>query len=118
MRQHLAVKESPPKAVTMKPFAARGVHITSDDGQVDQATVRIRKSAQEEVTWFAHGAQTATIVFASRDGSPFQESVYHVPTGGSVSSGPIKGAAQYNKPYKYSVVGPGGVNDPEVIIDR
>ncbi len=96
----------------------KGVHITSDDGQVDQSTVEVSKSMAEEVTWFAYGGGGATIVFSSSDGSPFQESLFQVPATGSVSSGPAKATAVENKTYKYTVVGQAGANDPGVIIQN
>lgn len=94
----------------------KGVHITSDDGQVDVYDVDISKVGADEVTWFAHGAARATIEFSSAAGSPFQESTFHVPAGGSVSSGPAKASAVVGKYYKYTVKGPKGENDPGVII--
>jgi hypothetical protein len=49
-------------------------------------------------------------------GSPFEKTTFHIPAGGSVSSGPAKATAEAEKRYKYSVVGEKGVNDPTVII--
>jgi hypothetical protein len=66
------------------------------------------------VTWSSTGK--AIISFSSRDGSPFEEAIFHVPAGGSVSSGPAKATAEEEKSYKYSVVGEKGVNDPTVIV--
>jgi hypothetical protein len=96
--------------------AHRGVHITSDNGQVDVFDVEISKSMADQVTWFAHGASGAIIEFSSSDGSPFEESTFHVPATGSVSSGPAKPSAVANKYYKYTVKGRTGKNDPGVII--
>lgn len=96
----------------------KGVHITSDDGQVDVYDVDISRGGRDEVTWFAHGAVRATIEFSSADGSPFQDATFHVPAGGSVSSGPAKGSAVVGKYYKYTVKGPKGSNDPGVIIQN
>jgi hypothetical protein len=93
------------------------VKITSHDGQVDTHTVRVSKSVGEEITWFSHDNKRAIVVFASADGSPFQETHFHVPAGGSVSSGPAHDLAEH-KSYKYTVVGHTGVNDPVVIIDK
>jgi hypothetical protein len=43
--------------------------------------------------------------------------MFEVPAGGSVSSGSAQGTA-LPKPYKYTVVGPNGENDPVVIIEK
>jgi hypothetical protein len=91
----------------------RHVH-AEEDGQVDNPTVHVSRSAGHQVTWFSN--KKAIISFSSRSGSPFEESTFHVPAGGSVSSGPVKPTAEAEKPYKYSVVGEKGVNDPTVII--
>lgn len=91
----------------------RHVH-AEDNGNVDNETVHVSKSAGHEVTWFSR--TKAIITFSSESGSPFAETTFHVPAGGSVSSGPAKPAAEPEKPYKYSVVGEKGVNDPTVII--
>src|SRR6476661_3319006 len=91
----------------------RHVH-AEDNGQVDNDTVHVSKSAGHQVTWSS--TRKAIIAFSSQDGSPFEEATFHVPAGGSVSSGPAKATAEAEKPYKYSVVGEKGVNDPTVII--
>jgi hypothetical protein len=91
----------------------RHVH-AKEDGQVDNSTVHISKSAGHQVTWFSR--KKTIIAFASETGSPFEETTFHVPAGGSVSSGPAKPTAEAEKSYKYSVVGEKGVNDPAVII--
>jgi hypothetical protein len=91
------------------------VNIIDDHGDVDQEETHIHKG--EEVQWFAHGNETATIVFSSVQGSPFPAYVFQVPAGGSVSTGDIKNGVGYGS-YKYSVVAPNGVTDPEVIIVR
>lgn len=101
-----------PVAVETKP-----VHITDDHGAVDEPYVTISISAHQEITWYAHGNEQATIVFyTQQQGSPFQVSVFPVPAGGSTSSGQIKTGA-LPQHYKYSVIGPKGANDPEVIIE-
>jgi hypothetical protein len=91
----------------------RHVH-AEDNGQVDNDTVHISKSARHQVIWSSRSK--ATIAFSPESGSPFEETTFHVPAGGSVSSGPAKPAAEPEKHYKYSVVGEKGVNDPTVII--
>jgi hypothetical protein len=95
----------------------QNVYITNSNGQVDQTDIRVSKSGAEEVTWHSHDNKPATIKFDSAEGSPFEKSVFTVPPGGNVSSGPAHGAAQH-KSYKYTVVGPDGENDPVVIIDK
>jgi len=99
----------------LTPLIAHDVQITDNNGHVDQDSVTISRAAGDEVTWTAHGAKKAIIVFASPDGSPFHDTTFHVPASGSVSSGPIKATAAY-KSYKYIVVGETGSNDPVVII--
>jgi len=94
----------------------KNVHIVSDDGRVDQNDVDISKSMADEVTWFAHGAEGATIEFSSPDGSPFYDSTFRVPAAGSIASGPATSTAVVNKYYKYTVKGRAGQNDPGVII--
>lgn len=96
-------------------MSRKDVRITSDDGQVDKDEVKINRELNEEVVWFSHDGKSAIIVFASPDGSPFQETQFQVPAGGSVSSGPARHAKK--KRYKYAVVGRTGVNDPIIIID-
>jgi hypothetical protein len=83
------------------------------NGEVDIDSVHVSKSAGHQITWSSDGK--AVIAFSSEAGSPFEEAIFHVPAGGSVSSGPAKATAE-EKSYKYSVVGEKGVNDPTVII--
>jgi hypothetical protein len=61
------------------------VHIRHD-GEVDNELVNVRKSAGEQVTWYSDGDEFS-IRFTV---SPFAEHTFHVPAGGSVSSGPIR----------------------------
>jgi hypothetical protein len=97
------------------PIAANEHHVHAEhDGKVNRDTVHVSKSAGHQVTWTS--ARRAIISFSSHDGSPFEETTFHVPAGGSVSSGPAKATAEPEKAYKYSVVGEKGVNDPTVII--
>ena len=74
----------------------RHVH-AEDNGQVDNDTVHVSKSAGHQVTWSSRSK--ATIAFSSESGSPL-----------------AKATAEAEKRYKYSVVGEKGVNDPTVII--
>jgi hypothetical protein len=101
------------KVIPMKQNEEHHVH-AEEDGQVDNQTVHVSKKAGHQVTWFSR--KKAIIAFSSQDGSPFEETTFHIPAGGSVSSGPAKPTAEAEKSYKYSVVGEKGVNDPKVII--
>jgi hypothetical protein len=111
MSQHATLRKMRPK-----PLESHEVHITSDDGQVDQPSVTISRNL-DQVTWTAHGAKKALIVFATPDGSPFHDATFQVPASGSVSSGPVKATA-LTQPYKYTIIGQIGVNDPVVIVDN
>lgn len=104
--------------VTEQALKTIPVHIIDDSGNVDQEHLHLSKSANEEVKWFAYDNQAATIVFSSAQGTPFQTYSFHVPAGGSVSSGAIKNSVAEGGHYKYSVAGSKGATDPEVIIDR
>jgi len=88
------------------------VHIIDDSGHVNPDKVPIHAHL-EEVQWVAD-QHAATIVFTTQ-GTPFQDYAFYVPTGGSVSSGDIKNGVVYGS-YKYTVAGPNGGTDPEVII--
>jgi len=101
------------KVIPMTPPDDRHVH-AGGDGKVDKDPVHVSKKAGHQVTWFS--TRKAIIAFSSQDGSPFEEATFHVPAGGSVSSGPAKSTAEAEKSYKYSVVGEKGVKDPTVII--
>jgi len=95
----------------------KDVHLTDDNGHVDQNDVPVSKKLGEEVTWYAYDHQFgATIEFSSADGSPFYDATFYVPIGGSVSTGPAKNVDP--KRYKYTVNGHGGQNDPGVIIQN
>ena len=92
------------------------VRVINERGHVDQDVVHISKDAEEEIVW-ATDHNNVQVVFSSEDGSPFKDSVFHVPAGGSVSSGPALKAAG-PKAYKYTVKGEAGDNDPRVIIQN
>jgi hypothetical protein len=93
--------------------AHKDVQIISDDGKVDPDDVDIYRG--QEAIWFAHNTAWATIDFSSAAGSPFYEKTFHVPAGGTVSSGLVRDDAKPGR-YKYTVTGPNGHNDPGVII--
>ena len=91
-------------------------HVRVDDnGHVDNDPVHVSKSAGHQVTWSSR-SKAVIIAFSSDSGSPFEEAIFHISAGGSVSSGPAKATAEAEKPYQYSVVRENRVNDPTVII--
>ncbi|MGH9566062.1 MAG: hypothetical protein ACRD4I_08775 [Candidatus Angelobacter sp.] len=102
-------------ARVIAPQGSMEVRLIELEGEVDQPTITLSRDAKDQVTWYAHKNHKAIIAFASPDGSPFHDTIFQVPAGGSVSSGPVKSTAQY-KEYKYTVIGHCGVNDPKVII--
>lgn len=64
------------------------VHI-HPNGDVDNEIVNLRKSVDEQVTWYSEGDEF-TIQFPV---SPFANDTFVVPAGGSVSSGRLKADA-------------------------
>jgi len=71
---------------TLQVSAGRGlpVHI-SQGGEVDNEVVNVSRSAADEVVWSSDGDEF-TISFQT---SPFAASTFHVPAGGSASSGAV-----------------------------
>ena len=96
---------------------ALDVHIKTHDGQVDNTSVTVSVGAHHEVRWWANGNDGAKIVFTGNK-LPFQERVFFVPAHGTVSTGEAICAPDPNVHYKYTVIGPAGETDPEVIIDH
>jgi hypothetical protein len=90
------------------------VHITNDNGEVDQPTINVNRLKGEQVTWSANSGK-ATIVFTGPKGSPFDQHSFEVPAGGSISSGVVKSTASGS--YKYDVVGLSKTNDPVIIVE-
>jgi hypothetical protein len=90
------------------------IRITTNNGQVDHDNQPIKKNGEEAV-WDSGTGAAFQVVF--RADSPFDRNEFNVPAGGSVSSGTARADAA-DKPYKYDVVGPGGTNDPTIIIQR
>jgi len=75
---------------------------------------KLSKSAPDQAQWGSTEGRAFTIDFNSR--SPFAETVFHVPAGGIVSSGPITGGPGI---YKYSLVNDRGVRkDPTIIVEE
>jgi hypothetical protein len=90
------------------------IRITTNNGHVDHDNQPL-KNGNEEAVWDSGTGESFRIVF--RGDCPFSKSTFDVPAGGSVGSGtPIANAAE--KSYKYDVVGPGGTNDPTIIIQK
>lgn len=104
---------------TAEPAAttALDVHIVTHDGQVNKNSVKVSVGAHHEIRWWAKGNDGAKIVFTGKN-LPFQERVFFVPANGTVSTGEAICAPDPNVHYKYTVVGPAGETDPEVIIDH
>lgn len=96
------------------------VTIKDSKGTVDTDPAQISKSNKDSVTWISDGTNPATILFPP-DASPFADSTFHVPAGGSVSSGPATASAMVGgilgKGYKYTVRGKDKENDPIIQID-
>jgi hypothetical protein len=103
------------------------IYITGNQVGLDRDPVNISYKAGEEVVWHCHGG-SAVIVFPGD--CPFREKskTYHVPGGGSVSSGlPVSKDKVRQDAYKYAVEvtteGTATVKsevfrkDPEVVVD-
>jgi hypothetical protein len=75
---------------TANVFAARGlpVHI-HQGGDVDNEVVNVSKSDGDELVWYSED-DPFTITFQT---SPFANSTFHVPAGGSINSGPVASGA-------------------------
>lgn len=73
------------------------VHI-HEECDVDYEVVNVRKSAGEQVEWHSDG-DAFTIEF---DSSPFNQTIFQVPAGGVVSSGPVSDDAPYAR-YHYTI---------------
>jgi hypothetical protein len=73
------------------------VHI-HENCDVDYEVVNIRQSAGEQVEWHSTG-DGFIIEF---DSSPFVQSKFEVPAGGSISSGPVRDDAAFAR-YHYTI---------------
>jgi len=90
-------------------------HHDSDGPCAEPDPLHLSKSAGDQAEWSSTQGRAFTIHFGSR--SPFAGATFHVPRGGSVSSGPITG--QPGSSYKYSLENDQGkVKDPTIIIDQ
>ena len=80
-------------------------------GEVDNEVVNVSRSAGDEVVWSSDGDEF-TVSFQI---SPFAASAFHVPAGGSASSGPVRpGAALGRYQYFISDDSNGKGADPDV----
>ena len=98
----------------------QNVGLSDDHGGVDHDKVTIpgpkASGGAGSVTWSSNHFGGATIKFDKGDGSPFASTDFVVPADGSVNSGPaIRGGAK--KPFRYSVYGEHGHNDPVIVVD-
>lgn len=97
---------------TLRVFAGRGLPVRiGQGGEVDNEMVNVSRSAADEIVWSSDGDEF-TISFPT---SPFARSEFHVPAGGSASSGPVRpGAALGRYPYFISDDNNGKGADPDV----
>ena len=97
---------------TLQVSAGRGLPVRiSQGGEVDNEVVNVSRSAGDEIVWSSDGDEF-TISFQT---SPFAVSTFHVPAGGTASSGPVRpGAALGHYPYYISDDSDGRGADPDV----
>lgn len=91
------------------------IKIEDRKGKVNKYECTLHTDQSEEAVWNSDDGR-CLVIFGT---SPFKDSVFVVPDGGSVSSGEV--VAPVEKPpkkYKYTVVGPDGSNDPIIVIDK
>ena len=70
--------------------AGRGLPVNIHrGGEVDNEMVNVSKSAGDEIVWYSDGDEF-TVSFPT---SPFDASTFHVPAGGTASSGPVRSNA-------------------------
>jgi hypothetical protein len=99
---------------TLQVSAGHGlpVHICQG-GEVDNEVVNVSKSAGDELVWSSDG-DGFTISFQT---SPFFASTFHVPAGGTASSGPVRpGAALGHYDYYITDDNDGSGGDPGIKI--
>ena len=96
-----------------------GLKLVSGNLQVGPDSPKISRGVStdipEEVEWLSMDGSAYTVVFDKGDGSPFADEVFEVPSGGSVTSGPITGQ---NGAYGYTVRDRAGKHqkDPAIIV--
>jgi hypothetical protein len=101
---------------TLQVSAGRGLPVQiCQGGEVDNEVVNVSKSAGDELVWFSDG-DGFTITFQT---SPFSASTFHVPAGGTASSGPVRpGAALGHYAYYIADDSDGTGGDPDVNVKR
>ena len=95
-------------------MAIKSITFTTPKGNVNKSPRKVSKTNKDEAEWISTGGNF-TVVF---DESPFANSVFIIPSGGSVCSGPPKVNADLDKPYKYTAFGPNGSTDPIIIVTK
>lgn len=90
------------------------LHIGPEDLDISMGTVT---GIPEEVEWVSMDGSGYTVNFDKGDGSPFADDYFEVPSGGSVSSGPITGRVGT---YGYTVRDRSGKHhkDPAIIVTK
>ncbi len=88
------------------------INIQDRKGKVSKDPCKMSK--KQEVEWISTGGNF-TVVFQQ---TPFADSAYIIPDGGSVCSGLPKVRPDPAKEYKYTVFGPDGSTDPIIVVDR
>ncbi len=98
-------------------MADKSVNISLDANgvpQVDKSSVRLSRSAKNQVLWQNNSSQALTLAFVT---SPFNSSSYNIAANASRGSGPASGG---NDTYKYSITvnSTGKKLDPEVVVEN
>lgn len=89
---------------------------TKNKPEVSPDRIRVSYEAREAVEWQSEDGGRYTIEF--REGSPYTDSVFVVPSGGSVTSGPLLDSVKVEQVYKYWVTDrQGDTTDPDIKID-
>ncbi len=94
---------------------SKPIHISKDDGTANDQ--RLSKGNAEQARWISDTGKKS-IIFFNKDGSPFDDTEFHVPAGGEVLSGPLKSSVKAGDQFNYTVVGTKGTTDPVIIIDN
>lgn len=88
------------------------ITFTDRKGKVDRNRCTVHAKTKQEAEWVSKGGNF-TVVFEE---SPFDNTVFIIPSGGSVCSGPPAVEPDRNKEYKYTAFGPDGSTDPIIIV--
>jgi hypothetical protein len=94
------------------------IKVTDDSGKVESGKEAVILSVRngDTVRWVSDCKSDCTIVFSSNDGSPFNDRVFTLRSGGNIDSGAISRRQGGVGVYKYSVMGSTGNNDPIIIV--